>query len=103
MFRSDRTSELHSARLPNYLMLKQMTYPLSSVEANIRAFIDSVKQGSASANPSPLEDAVISRKPTKRSEYCVLRQTMILMETAPGIVNVKLATTNCHSIELLNL
>jgi len=45
-----------------------MHFPLSSIEANVRAFVSSVKQGSASANPSPVDDALASRKATKRSE-----------------------------------
>ena len=44
-----------------------MHFPLASVEANVRAFVKSVAQGSASANPSAaLDDALISKKAAKR-------------------------------------
>lgn len=49
----------------------QMHFPLPSIEDNVRAFITSVKQGSASANPSTADEALVSsRKSSKKSEIC---------------------------------
>ena len=79
-----------------------MHFPLSSIEANVRAFVSSVKVGSASANPTPVDEPLSSKRATKRSEsrWPFLETGAKTRCLAPALVTVKLETTNCHSIEL---